>query len=542
MATRFARRSDAAAMQVFARERGVFLHNAEAITKLWQVGLIRADVISSERGREPVHGLEFVADEGDRVAFFDGRQIRRFESGCGAILADLPQLTGVEPLFHPHRLYVLHHVQRVFRSMASVTQFLQKPEGLINIAKIEVDHLERWTRTTECAERFEYWNRCCELSTLAEVVAHGRVYGYGRRPTNIAPETIDVQRSKYRDELLRFLRDSPLEELEQVRDDLVISAEMLDDNKILHVLLRLAAVEQRERLHNDIGAAMQFLAMAECIRRATEAACDRHLREEDELGFGQWLSGARKTIYGSERVLDSSPADRRDFMSSMGLDVGPKVRCYVEGDTELAALTSAVGDGGGVTFINMRGQFAEARGRGLAFAESLAADQTARLFSIIALDGDRSDNVRVVRKAAEEQRMFGAFYIASPDFEFENFTLFELVTVAIELRREEGALELPGQQELLARVSGVRSGKEFVSALANTACEGIDKGARWGTALMKHALNHEQLPAGHKNEGKVRQVIEMARMIVRGRQSGYLRSLEGSRTDPITGEVVPRAK
>jgi hypothetical protein len=57
---------------------------------------------------------------------------------------------------------------------------------------------------------------------------------------------------------------------------------------------------------------------------------------------------------------------------------------------------------------------------------------------------------------------------------------------------------------------------------------------------MKHALNNEQLPPGHKNEGKVRPVIEIARMVVRGRQSGYLRSAENSRTDPATGEVVSR--
>jgi hypothetical protein len=96
--------------------------------------------------------------------------------------------------------------------------------------------------------------------------------------------------------------------------------------------------------------------MAETIRRATEAALGRELCEEDELGFGQWMDGARKAIYGTTRILDASKEVRRDFMTSMGLDHGPKVRCYVEGDTELAALVSAVGYGAGAEFVNLRGQ------------------------------------------------------------------------------------------------------------------------------------------------------------------------------------------
>lgn len=533
---------DASSMQAFARDRGVFLHSADTIIALWQVGLVRADLVTAEPGAAVPDGLEAVEEQGaeEDMFLFDGRRVPYRECGYGGILAALAQPNGVEPLFHPYRLYVLHHIQRVFRATASATQFLLKPEGLVNIARIEIDHLEHWTKTEECAQRFEHWNRCCELALLAEVVSHGRVYGYVRLPTDISEDALAAQKNGYREELFRLLRAAAIEEIETVRRDLVTAAEMVDDNKLLHVLLRLAAVEQRKRLRSDLGAAMHYLGMAECIRRATEGALDQQLPEEDELGFGQWMEGSRKTVYGSDRVLDSSPEDRRDFMLSMGLDVGPKVRCYVEGDTELAALVSAVGEGAGITFINLRGQFAEARGRGLAFAESLIADKAARVFSIIALDGDRSENVRVLRRAAEEERMFGPFYVASPDFELENFSVPELVSVAIEVLRQEGVIGLPNEEDLLKRVAGVTSGKAFFAALKNTSCDGIEKGHRWGAALMKYALNNEQLPSGHKKAGKVRQIVEIARMIGRARQSGYLRSLERSRVNPATGEIVPR--
>jgi len=137
--------------------------------------------------------------------------------------------------------------------------------------------------------------------------------------------------------------------------------------------------------------------------------------------------------------------------------------------------------------------------------------------------------------------MFGLFYVASPDFELENFTVPELVTIAIELCQEEGIVNLPNQQKLLQRVAHVKSGKDFFAALDDTPCEGIDKGYRWGAALMKYALNNEKLPSGHKKQGKVRQVVEIARTIFRARQSGYLSLLESSRVDPETGGIVPRS-
>jgi len=501
---------------------------------------VRADLVIADRGAEAPGGVERIEEGPEKDVLFDGRQVPYLEGGYGGILARLPQLDSVQPLFHPYRLHVLHHVHRVFSAKASASQFLVRPKGLHDVAEFEIEHLDRWTKTQECAERFEYWNRCCELPLLADTFSHGRVFGVSRTPAEPFRRAHDEQKEDYCTELFRLLRAIPLWELERIRKDLVTTAEMLDGNKILHVLIRLMAVEQREHLRGDIGAAMQLLAMAECLRRAAEAALDQQLPEEDEIGFGQWIDGARKTIYGSERVLDCSPADRRDFMSSMGLDGGPKVRCYVEGDTELAALESAVGEGSGITFVNLHGQFAEARGRGLAFAESLYSDKTARVFSVIALDGDRSENVRVVRKAAEDDRMFGPFFFASPDFEFENFALPELVTVAIELVQQEGGTDLPNEEGLLKRVAGVASGKQFFAALKDTPCAGIEKGSRWGEALMKYALNHEQLPCGHKKSSEVRQVVKIAHMLLRARQSGYMRSVNSLRIDPQTGEIVPR--
>ena len=185
---------------------------------------------------------------------------------------------------------------------------------------------------------------------------------------------------------------------------------MLDDNKVLHVLIRLTTWHDRQNVKSALGGCMLLLSMAEVIRRGMEDALGREFREEDELGFGQWMQGARRLLYGAERVLDAPQTALRVFLSEAGIDYGTKVRCYLEGDTEYGALNAAVGRFGGIEFINLRGQFAEKRGRGLAFRDSLRNDVQAHVFSFIIMDTDNGDYVRVVRKAADHDMICGRFF------------------------------------------------------------------------------------------------------------------------------------
>lgn len=263
-----------------------------------------------------------------------------------------------------------------------------------------------------------------------------------------------------------------------------------------------------------------------------------HLREEDELGFGQWMKGARKSIYGSERILDAPIEVRRDFLTSMGLDCGVKIKCYVEGETELGALTSAAGDGAGAEFVNLRGQVTEGKGKGLSFAASLKNDKKSHVFSVVLLDCDREDNVRALKKAAKDGTFFGRFFIASPDFELANFTIDELVDVVITLNNKSN--EILKRDDIKLLTNNAKSGKEFFSALGNANIYDLNKSMDWGIALMAYALKHPNLPQGHRNAGSIRPMIEAARLIVNARRSGYLRSLQRYNVDPETGELCEK--
>lgn len=324
--------------------------------------------------------------------------------------------------------------------------------------------------------------------------------------------------------------------IQGLRQDLCQDAEIIDRNKMVHVLLRLMSNHERLKLRSSLGAAMVLLSMAEIIRRAAEDATGEQFPEEDILGFGQWMDGARKSLYGSGRILDAPSEVRRDFLSTMGLDYGVKVRCYLEGETELGAITSAVGDGGGAEFVNLRGQVIEKKGKGLSFVGSLKNDIRSHVFSIVLLDGDSSDNVRALRKAAADDKFFGRFFVASPDFEFANFSIDELLDVALD-HVADNETEVPSRSDILPQVQMAKSGKEFFKGLKSAGISNVEKSEDWGEALMAYAVRRPELPEGHAQAGKTRPVIEAARIVINTRRAGYVRSMERYEVDPDTGEL-----
>jgi hypothetical protein len=256
------------------------------------------------------------------------------------------------------------------------------------------------------------------------------------------------------------------------------------------------------------------------------------------MGFGQWMEGARKTLYGSERILDADRSTTREFLVSMGLDYGVKVRCYVEGETELGALTSAVGEAGSIEFVNLRGQFVEKRGKGLNFVESVRNDAKSHVFSVVLLDNDRGNHVRAIKRAASAGDFFGEFFIAIPDFEFANFSIRELCEIAADGMTGVDGRQWNGVNRLMDATRGAESGGEFFRLLREAGVSEIAKSELWGICLMRYASKHQTCPPEHPAAGKTRPVVEAARLLIQARRAGYLASLTGHRLNPETGRLV----
>jgi hypothetical protein len=520
----------------FARDRGVPVFNAETVEKLWRVGLLRSELITV-RSQLQFPSLELVSEENGVFTYCDMRSVEdRAQGYGGAIGRKESESDSMELLFHPFRLYVLYHIDRVFGSHTTSTQYLLDPEGLLRLAKHDIEVLNQWTSDREFAERFEHWNRTAELAIVLEPTAYSAVFQTIRWRFPDSQDSLQAKLKERREKIRQFFSEASAKQINDIRAELCRNAELLDDNKLVHVLLRLMSRHERLKLRSALGGCMQFLCMAEIIRRAAEDALSQNLPEEDELGFGSWMVGARRSIYGSERILDSSRETRREFLTSMGLEYGVKVRCYVEGETELGALISATGEAAGTEFVNLRGQVLERRGKGLSFAASLKNDRRSHIFSIVVLDGDRDDHIRAVKKAATDGTFFGRFFISSPDFEFANFAIGELVDVLLDLAGQEHD-HVPARAEIMSVVAGVKSGKQFFDALKQAGFQEVTKSESWGVALMNYALQHQDLPQDHKKAGETRPIIEVARLLVNARDVGYLQSLETYKVDPDTGEL-----
>lgn len=529
--------ADAAGLGKLAWKLGFGNFEEESIQALWRIGLLRADLVTGEMhieasGFEPVpspHGCRFI----------DVRLPKHRPEGSSSFVPKGPcPEDHLTTYFHPYRVFLLHHVVRTLRVVTSNTQFLTYSPGVLRVVDWQLCNLRRWTESEEFIERFDHWNRVTELAIACEPV----------RWVQPEPEyTFSSDLSwlqAYCERIEVVLQSLPLYVIHNIRQAFAMSADELDSNSGLHTLLRLMKPFERDRICGRIGAAMKFLDMAESIRRAAERILQIHLPEEDEIGPDTWMDGARSNLYGTERVFDASPGTLRDYLGTFGLDAGVKARCYVEGETELGALRHALGSSNQCTFINLRGTVVEKRGRGLAFADSLAADKACGMFSFVMLDADRDDFVRVLRKAAAEEIFHGAFQVSAPDVELANFTVAELLEIALAISatmHDDSLSHKYASSDLLPELKGATSGDDFFSRLHKGGrLTEVSKGEDWGAALMGYAIENRAFPSEHMLSGQERPLIEFVRRLIRAQKAGFRFSLQYEKVNAATGGMQPR--
>ena len=522
-----------------ANDLGIGHFSKDDILGLWRIGLLRADSVEGEDIPQNQGLLPLQCDS----QHLDLRAIVTKQKGYGSSISrKLKSRTPAdEPLphlsFHPMRVYVLHHVVRTLGSKPNPCQYLIYRPGLAKLARFELKGLDRWTSSPAFSERFDYWNQLTEVAAVCSVVLWLPPEGHEARARsfNWLPSYVNMVRD--------YLSRSGLFAIRRWREDLAWAAHTSDENKNVQTLLRLMRQSERERIKGSLGAAMKFLDMAESIRRASERLLNIELAEEDEIGPGQWMHGARKMLYGHERVFDAPRKDLRDFLGILGLDFGVKVRCYVEGETELGAFRYAIGADGLCSVVNLKGNVVQRGGKGMAFTDSLAEDARDRVISVIVVDSDREDVVRTLKKAASEKRMHGRFYLSFPDFELANFNIEELMRVAIATALECNFDDEEVSKRLVKKlplVSKAKSAKEFMRMLPSEIKDGVSKGEAWGEALMKYAIAHPTFPAGHSRAGEEREIVDAARVLIRAQDVGYLRSVKIEELDPETGKMVKR--
>lgn len=520
-----------------ARKLG-FGHFSETdIRSLWRIGLIRADITIAEKNTQ-IPGFESVESELD-VRCVDVRKPKTRPSGSPSFVpTGKTAEDALTPYFHPYRIFLLHHVVRTLGISISNTQYLLSTPGVLRVVDWQLRSLNRWTESKDFLERFDHWNWACELAIVCEPIRWTR-----HETENEDPKQLWLQ--EYGLKLQSLLRALPSDAVPSTRQAFALAAGELDPNSRLQTLLRLMRQFERDRIKGQIGAAMRLLDMAESIRRAVELHLSVRLPEEDEIGAGTWMDGARKILYGTDRVFDAAPSMLRDFLGSFGLDGGLKSRCYVEGQTELGAMRYLLGSTNQCVVVNLGGAVVERGGRGLAFTESLASDKANGTFSFIMLDADRADVVRTLRKAASEETFHGAFLLSNPDIEMENFSITELLDVALEIAGRNETAGISSQSysrnDLLCELEGANSGDEFFKRLHRDGrLREVDKGEDWGAALMAYAIEHSRFPQDDSRRNTLRPIIGFAQMLIRAKEAGFQQSLQYEKVDPDTGRLNRR--
>lgn len=528
------------ALAKLASDLGLGWFSEADITGLWKLGILRADLVVSDIPLDllELHSLQGF-EEMYEYAYCDFRRIEHRLEGYGSALqGHESSILDGSLAFHPFRVYVLHHVERTLKIGTSSMQFLMSEQGILRVAQRLQDGSRQWTSSVGFCERFHYWNEIAEMAAVVEPSSYKIVLREKESLPIVASLTGDLD-SALREMLIEIGKGA----LFQMRSDLAFAAETLDCNRSIHVLLRLMNRHERERLKGKLGGAMHFLAMAESLRRCAERAFVEDWPEEDEIGPGEWFPGARKRLYGHERVFDAPRHNLRDYLTQLGLDFSVKVRCYVEGDTEYGALEHAAGTFGHVQLVNLSGSVAEKRGKGLAFVESLDADKKSGIFSVVILDGDREEYVRLLRKAAEVGRFHGCFFICTPDIECGNFSARELIETGLrdlEKNEKDYPALMSIKPVLLSQVDKIKSNTDLLELFKQHGLTHLRKSHSWGKALMELAIVAPFFPDDHVQAGQKRPIVEAAELLGRTQDVGFFRSLAVERVDPQTGRIVSR--
>lgn len=545
----------------YVHKRGLSWYREEHINLLWKLGFLKADlIISSQEVDEAgliLVGQEQLDEEENEFLYADARLPQLIEDSSTLSLEEMQAVPSpLNVFFHPFRFAVLQNFERLVPNFAPPRIFYPQ---MYQMSEIMAFWLQGAKPTQEYLQHIQRWNDIVSLLVATEpcfyesIFLHLQVNLFQTHPTqrrwvpdddsdtmmNASFKELRAEIDQHWDEVANHYRTLDVDRLKQLHQDLCVQTQMIDKNREVHTLLRLGKSKLRLELEGQLGGAMLLLTMAEVLRRATEKIFSIQLREEDERGFGSMPENVKERVYGSNRLLDGDRNADNEFLRQYGLSYGPRLRWYVEGDTEFWGLNDFFRTIGAtdIEILNLRGQVVQRNS--IAFRENLRSDIRMGIFSLVSLDADVSRNLRALRAAVQQNQICGSFFISEPDFEFANFDLSELQEIVWNIALERGADETK-KPLLLAATSSTDNGRKFEEKVRQVSIDipelwNVAKGEEWGKRLMEYALLHPNML-----NGEVRLCIKAIRLAINARSASYNYTRIHYRVDPETGESIKR--
>ncbi|NQT56146.1 MAG: hypothetical protein HQ551_07950 [Desulfobacteraceae bacterium] len=390
-------------------------------------------------------------------------------------------------LFHPFRIYPLHLVVESCRlKIAPSSSIVRETFGdFLTKVKDRLPSLDR------ISEKAKLANEIANIAILLEPIYWPIITSRTSLSGFVAYEDHKRLVESYKENVLSLIQELDVDEWRKRHENLRFKAAQLDDNGDIYILLRLSPWIKRERIKGHIAGALWFRHMAELIRRAFKEVYDVIWPEEDQA-FEQWFPGDREEIYGSEYPTEDPARAKPHVAFEFGLHTGSTVRWYLEGETEYYAALYILprAASGGIELVNLKGAVGNERANAaLRLADGLVKDKELRRFSFISFDMDVAANVKAIRRQVQNGNVVGYINGHSPDFEFGNFTLDELVEVAAQMDVKHGANAEKLRNGDWSNISSGSQFEENYRKLTEIGQKGL-KGEEWGTALAEFALKY----------------------------------------------------
>ncbi len=408
--------------------------------------------------------------------------------------------------FHPFRLLPFKELLDLMDWRLSRMSIIY-PEGVVKYAGEHVARFDQWTKDPRFLERLNWWNGVADLAILLEPLywplITSRISGHLITALKDPESKFGQMFREYKAYALEVLARIPKAVIATAHMELRIEAAKLDDNHELYLILRATNWQKRERIEGHLGCAMWLRHMAEVLRLGYDELYEDRLVHEDEA-FGRWHEGARKWVYGSEYPLENIPEMVQRILPHWGITSSPRVRFYVEGETEEGALESGLEGflGFGVEVVNLRAQ-----GWGTWLRQELENDVAAKRLSLLMLDDDqvaglsetearrRQDAIRALKAHVREGLIVGMVFVNSPDLEFGCFTIEELLKAAVYYEEGVGFTDLEPLDS--KAFQDIQTGRAFAERYCELRKVPSLKGKSWGAALMRVAFEFDHEESNH---------------------------------------------
>ena len=280
---------------------------------------------------------------------------------------------------------------------------------------------------------------------------------------------------------------SSVEMIRRWHTKLAVDAELGDPLSSWRELVAYVPRDKRLTLKGAALRAEDGYYHAAVLRRYLEnyhAVTD--LPDEDLVRLGPQVPSYKERLFGSPTTTDGNRSVFRNVVRRYHLDPQPRVRWFVEGETEIgfierwAELRRVSLERSGLELINLGGVGKLEDPLVRAF---LSLSQQEEIFVAMTVDGDEQDaqRRRVLENMSDSGLLPADYVISSPDFEGHNFSLDILLEAANIMHPD---IEPIDSSDIEALVDQGKADYAVVrEAHWRHRCVQLEKGAKWGRAL-----------------------------------------------------------